>query len=159
MNMNRRRKIEIGTAVAVIGIAAVLLIGYAALLRTQSYPTHFIIGLGRLPDVRFGLYTENGTEVADFNFAGLMPQSVTTFTYTLRQKSNYNLNVYMRWGYTILPVSWLNLEMKFNGAQWLYTDYAIWNTTQEIPISFVVTIGDMDNMNWDSELVDRKSVV
>lgn len=147
-----RRKIKFGIVLAALAVLAVCTMAYAITLNTVSIPATFTIGAGTLPNVTYGFYTANGSEVTSFNFAGLMPDSVTTFTYTLKQKSSYDLDVYIGWGYTILPISWLTMDAQFNGSEWSYTDAAVWHATQNVPISFQVNVGDVNNTSWNCNI-------
>jgi hypothetical protein len=149
--MNRELKIGI----AMLLTTAVLTVGfsYAATLKQKQYATHFVIGEGNLPDVEFGFFTDNSTEISEFTFNGLMPQSITDFTYTLKQKSSYNLTAYVSWGYSCLPISYLNIEMLWNSTQWSYTESKAWSTLDEIPITFRIIVGDNNNTAWDTNLI------
>jgi hypothetical protein len=89
INMSKKGK----TALAALlgsarGIALVLpyaYLVYSATLKQRSYESRIVVGEGNLPDLDFGFFTANGTEVTRFDYTGLMPQSVTEFSYTLRR--------------------------------------------------------------------------
>lgn len=150
ISMNRKEKMAL---VALLSIAIVIpysYIAYTATLKTKNYNSRIIVGEGNLPDLDFGFFTANlTTEVTEFNYSGLMPQSTTEFTYILHQKTSFDLDVYVRWGYSILPISYLNLEMQWNGTAWPYTDYKVWHTTEDVPITFKILVGEVDNTEWD----------
>jgi hypothetical protein len=148
MNMGKRGKTALA---ALLGIALVMpyaYLVYSATLKQRSYESRIVVGEGNLPDLDFGFFTANGTEVTRFDYTGLVPQSVTEFSYTLKQKTAFNITVYIRWGYSCLPISYLNLEMKWNGANWAYTDAMTWRTPEDVNVTFRILVGDMDNTEW-----------
>lgn len=149
--MNRELRIGIAMLLA----TTVLTVGfsYATTLKQKQYSTHFVIGEGILPDIEFGFFTAaNSTEISEFTFAGLMPHSITEFTYALKQKTSYNLTTYVSWGYSCLPISYLDIEMLWNGTQWSYTEAMKWHMLDEVPITFRIIVGDQNNSAWDCNL-------
>lgn len=125
---------------------------YAAVLQSETYSAHFIIGSGNLPDVKFGFYTAKGSEVTDFNFSGLKSNSESVFNYTLKQKTSFDLLAYIRWDYSCMPISYLTISASFNNSQWNYANSVIWHTMSVIPISFVINVGNVTDTEWQCDL-------
>jgi len=150
MNMNKKPKVFLIILLSIAILAPYIYQAYTATLKTKSYDSRIIVGEGNLPDIDFGFYTGSNLtmEVTKFNYLGLHPQSTTEFTYILHQKTSYNITVYIRWGFSILPISYLNLYMKWNNTDWSYTNSQIWYASQNVPVTFKLIVGEVDNTEW-----------
>ncbi len=142
-----------GLIASTIAVALVLLAvtSIATTLKERKYDSHISIGQGKLPEVDFGIYTsaQGGDEITSFNYTGLNSNSRTEFTYYLRQKSSYNITAFVRWGFSCLPISYITMEMLWRNEPWSYTESKAWNTTDVIPMKFVIYIGDATDTSWD----------